>query len=100
MERNTTKQSGSFTQLNTITTHTHLIPPHGGELVDLILDKEAAAISKGESRDFPSWDLTARQLCDLELLLNGGFSPLRGFMNKADYEGVCSNMKLASGAAG
>ena len=39
----------------------------------------------------------ARQLCDLELLLSGGFSPLRGFMNKADYEGVCSNMRLASG---
>ena len=40
---------------------------------------------------------TGRQLCDLELLLNGGFSPLRGFMTKADYEGVCKNMKLASG---
>jgi sulfate adenylyltransferase len=83
--------------VNTITTHTHLIPPHGGELVDLILDKETAAVSKDQSRDFPSWDLTARQLCDLELLLNGGFSPLRGFMNKPDYEGVCSTMKLASG---
>ena len=31
------------------------------------------------------------------MLLNGGFSPLTGFMNKADYESVCSNMKLASG---
>jgi sulfate adenylyltransferase len=83
--------------LNTTTTHTHLVPPHGGELVDLILDKETAAVSKDQSRDFPSWDLTARQLCDLELLLNGGFSPLRGFMNKADYEGVCGDMKLISG---
>src|SRR5207302_6696480 len=40
---------------------------------------------------------TARQICDLELLMSGGFSPLRGFMSKADYEGVCHNMKLASG---
>jgi sulfate adenylyltransferase len=41
--------------------------------------------------------LTARHVRDLELLLNGGFSPLRGFLNQADYEGVCHNMKLASG---
>ena len=50
-----------------------------------------------QSKDWPSWDLTARQLCDLELLMSGGFSPLRGFMNRADYEGVCKDMRLASG---
>jgi len=83
--------------LNTSTTYNHLVPPHGGELIDLILDKDGAAETKAQSRDFPSWDLTARQACDLELLLSGGFSPLRGFMNKADYEGVCSDMKLTSG---
>ena len=75
----------------------HLIPPHGGELVDLIVHPEAANELKGRSREWPSWDLTPRQLCDLELLLSGGFSPLRGFMNRADYEGVCNNMRLASG---
>lgn len=75
----------------------HLIPPHGGELINLILGREAAADTKAESRDFPSWDLTPRQVCDLEMLLNGGFSPLTGFMNKADYGSVCSEMKLASG---
>jgi sulfate adenylyltransferase len=83
--------------LDTSTTHSHLIPPHGGELINLIVDAERAAELKTQSRDFPSWDLTARHIRDLELLLNGGFSPLRGFMNKADYEGVCHNMKLASG---
>lgn len=83
--------------MNKPTTHSHLVPPHGGELINLILDREGAADAKAESRGFPSWDLTARQICDLELLLNGGFSPLRGFMTKADYEGVCHNMKLASG---
>ena len=79
------------------TSSSHLIPPHGGELVDLIAQPETVNQLKSHSREWPSWDLTARQLCDLELLLSGGFSPLRGFMNRADYEGVCSNMKLASG---
>jgi sulfate adenylyltransferase len=81
----------------TSTSHNHLVPPHGGELVNLVLDKESAADLKGESRDFPSWDLTDRQICDLELLLSGGFSPLRGFMNKAEYESVCQDMRLANG---
>ena len=79
------------------TSSSHLIPPHGGELVDLIAQPETVNELKASSREWPSWDLTARQLCDLELLLSGGFSPLRGFMNRADYEGVCHNMKLASG---
>jgi sulfate adenylyltransferase len=83
--------------LNTTHTHSHLVPPHGGKLIDLILARDQAAATKAESRDFPSWDLTPRQICDLEMLLNGGFSPLTGFMNKADYEGVCRDMKLASG---
>jgi sulfate adenylyltransferase len=83
--------------LNTTLRTSHLIPPHGGELINLILDREQAAATKAASRDFPSWDLTPRQICDLEMLLNGGFSPLTGFMNKADYESVCSDMRLSSG---
>ena len=75
----------------------HLIPAHGGKLVDLIAQPEAANELKTHSREWPSWDLTARQLCDLELLLSGGFSPLCGFMTRADYEGVCHNMRLSSG---
>src|SRR2546430_2148758 len=62
-----------------------------------IVQPEQAEQLKAHSREWPSWDLTPRQLCDVELLLSGGFSPLRGFMNKADYEGVSHNMKLASG---
>jgi sulfate adenylyltransferase len=75
-----------------------LNPPHGGTLVDLIATDERATALKAASRDWPSWDLTPRQICDLELLLNGGFSPLTGFMGKADYESVCASMRLTSGA--
>lgn len=75
----------------------HIIPPHGGELVNLIAPSERSNELKAHSREWPSWDLTERQLCDLELLLSGGFSPLRGFMNKADYESVCHRMHLSNG---
>jgi sulfate adenylyltransferase len=80
-----------------IASTSHLIAPHGGELVDLIATPDRSAELKAQSREYPSWDLTARQTCDLELLLSGGFSPLHGFMNRADYEGVCHNMRLKSG---
>ena len=75
----------------------HLIVPHGGSLVDLIVDDARAAEFRETSRDWPSWDLTPRQLCDLELLLNGGFSPLTGFLVRADYERVVQEMRLADG---
>jgi len=78
-------------------TISHLIAPHGGELVNLYVQPKQATDIKAHSREWPSWDLTPRQVCDLELLMSGGFSPLTGFLNRKDYEGVCQNMKLASG---
>jgi len=85
-------------RINDLTaSNSHLIAPHGGELVQLLAHAELAAELKGHSKEWPSWDLTPRQLCDLELLMNGGFSPLRGFMNRKDYEGVCHDMRLANG---
>ncbi|MFQ5948152.1 MAG: bifunctional sulfate adenylyltransferase/adenylylsulfate kinase [Acidimicrobiia bacterium] len=74
-----------------------LVAPHGGVLSELIVDLERADELKAQSRNWPSIDLTPRQLCDLELLLSGGFSPLIGFMTRADYESVCTSMRLADG---
>ena len=75
----------------------HLIEPHGGALVNLLVREERALEMKAASKDWVSWDLTSRQICDLELLMNGGFSPLAGFMGKADYERVCNEMRLSDG---
>jgi sulfate adenylyltransferase len=75
----------------------HLNPAHGGTLVDLRVDEARARELRAASRDWPSWDLTPRQACDLELLLNGAFSPLRGFLCRADHESVCARLRLADG---
>ncbi|RIA56030.1 hypothetical protein [Dichotomicrobium thermohalophilum] len=53
---------------------------------------------KREAGELPSWDLSPRQICDLELLMNGGFAPLNGFLREADYHSVCDTMRLESGA--
>ena len=74
-----------------------LIAPHGGSLVDPIVGAARAEEIKAASRDWPSLDLSPRHLCDIELLLNGGFSPLTGFLGKADYERVVAEMRLADG---
>lgn len=74
-----------------------LIPPYGGTLKNLLVDSARRATLKTQSRDWPSWTLTARQNCDLELLMNGGFSPLEGFMGRRDYDRVCSEMRLSNG---
>lgn len=73
------------------------IEPHGGQLVNLLVDSERGAELKSESAHFPSVTLNPRQQCDLELLMNGAFSPLTGFMGKSDYEGVLENMRLVDG---
>src|SRR2546423_9629218 len=94
MHSSSIAEPGRFTHLSASTSH--LIAPHGGDLVNLMATPERVAELKAHSREWPSWDLTARQICDLELLMSGGFSPLRGFMTRADYEGVCHNMRLSN----
>lgn len=73
-------------------------PPHGGVLKDLIArDAPRRAKLEAEAETLPALTLTERQLCDLELIMNGGFSPLEGFMNERDYNGVVENVRLADG---
>ncbi|KAF2397434.1 bifunctional sulfate adenylyltransferase subunit 1/adenylylsulfate kinase protein-like protein [Trichodelitschia bisporula] len=73
-------------------------PPHGGILKDLIArDAPRRSELAAEAETLPAVVLSDRQLCDLELILNGGFSPLEGFMNEADYNGVVENLRLADG---
>jgi sulfate adenylyltransferase len=71
--------------------------PHGGVLQNLYLPEGQVSEEKERSREYRSWDLTARQLCDVELLLNGAFSPLTGFLTEEQYRGVCKEMRLPGG---
>ncbi len=71
--------------------------PHGGVLKELYLGEAAAAEEKLQARDFESWDLREAQLCDIELILNGAFSPLEGFVTRQEYQGIIEHMRLPSG---
>ena len=65
---------------------------------ELYLSYDSAQKIKMEAAELVSWDLTPRQICDLELLMNGGFNPLKGFLSQADYNCVVENMRLADDA--
>jgi len=71
--------------------------PHGGVLKELYLGESIAEEEKLVAGNYPSWDLNPRQLCDIELLLNGSFSPLSGFLGSKDYQSVVEKMRLSSG---
>mgnify|MGYP001247695335 CR=1 FL=1 len=63
----------------------------------MITDKQLKEY-KEKSASLKSLVLTDRQLCDIELIMNGAFSPINGFLNKADYDSVLNNMRLENGA--
>lgn len=74
-------------------------PPHGGVLKDLVTrDAPIRDELLKEAEQLRDITLDQRQLSDLELILNGGFSPLEGFMNEADYNNVRDNLRLADGS--
>ncbi len=75
----------------------HLIQPHGGTLIDLHVVGERQKVLKDLSLHIASISLSERQMCDLELLMNGTFSPLAGFMIGSDYESVLDRMRLQDG---
>ncbi|KPM34347.1 Sulfate adenylyltransferase [Neonectria ditissima] len=73
--------------------------PHGGILKDLFArDLPRQAELEAEAETLSALTLTERHLCDLELILNGGFSPLEGFLTEKDYNSVVDNNRLADGA--
>lgn len=75
-----------------------LIQPHGGRLTEnRISTDEFNAKWKTILPTMKSWVLSQRQLCDVEMLMNGGFSPLTGFMQKKDYDNVLESMRLENG---
>ncbi|MCG6910621.1 MAG: bifunctional sulfate adenylyltransferase/adenylylsulfate kinase [Deltaproteobacteria bacterium] len=71
--------------------------PHGGKLIDLVVDEERASVLRELAFSLPDITLNGRQLCDLELLAVGAFSPLEGFMCRSDYESVLDRMRLQDG---
>jgi len=75
----------------------NLIKPHGGKLINCYYDKNESEQCKNNAVNYISHTLTDRQLCDLELILNGAFSPLDGFMRQECYNSVLKNNRLSDG---
>ncbi|NPV72915.1 MAG: sulfate adenylyltransferase [Pelotomaculum sp.] len=73
------------------------VKPHGGTLIDRVLKGPAREEALKRVKELPRLFLDRWEASDLELIANGAFSPLAGFMNKADYENVVDNMRLADG---
>ncbi|MDP6850637.1 MAG: sulfate adenylyltransferase [Planctomycetota bacterium] len=76
-----------------------MIAPHGGTLVNRMLEGADAEALASKAASMPVMTLNSRETSDFEMIATGAMSPLEGFMGQADYEGVCENMHLASGVA-
>ena len=75
-----------------------LVKPHGSDrLKPLLLEGAALKAEQERARTLPKVRISSREVGDLIMLGIGGFTPLDGFMTKADWQGVCDGMKLASG---
>ena len=85
------------TRVTTLIENPTLIPPYGGELVDLVVPREEADDLKARASGLPSIQLSDRAACDLELLATGAFSPLDRFMGERDYRRTVGEMRLDDG---
>src|SRR3989304_10002140 len=75
-----------------------LVNPHGAsELKPLLLKGKALTAEQARARSLPKVNISSREAGDLIMLGIGGFTPLDGFMTRADWEGVCDGMKMANG---
>lgn len=77
---------------------TQTIPPHGGELIDLVLKGDEASKAADEAQNLPKIELGPREIADLEMLAVGAMSPLRGFMTEKDYRSTLEDMRLSNGS--
>ncbi|HAX85662.1 MAG TPA: sulfate adenylyltransferase [Cyanobacteria bacterium UBA11370] len=77
--------------------HSDGIAPHGGQLINRIVTPEQHSEFLDKADSLPKVQLDERATSDLELIAIGGFSPLTGFMEQADYESVVDTMRLANG---
>lgn len=75
-----------------------LTKPFGNTLQQLVMPSDAANQLKIEAEHYPSITLSNRQLCDLEMLANGAYSPLTRFMDQATYESVVHHCTLPDGS--
>jgi sulfate adenylyltransferase len=74
-----------------------LISPHGGKLVNRVLEGTAAEAAAKEAASLPAITLSPREAFDLEMIAIGAFSPITGFMGQKDFTRVCKEMRLADG---
>jgi sulfate adenylyltransferase len=81
----------------TLIHHRDAIAPHGGELVNRVATPEQRELFLSKAEFLPRVTLDDRAVSDLEMIAIGGFSPLTGFMNQADYNTVVTDMRLANG---
>ena len=77
--------------------HRGLIAPHGGVLIDRTLTGDAREAAIDRARTLRPIALSEVNLADLEMIADGGFSPLTGYMTRADYESVVHHMRLVNG---
>ncbi|MBQ4824885.1 MULTISPECIES: bifunctional sulfate adenylyltransferase/adenylylsulfate kinase [unclassified Leisingera] len=90
--------TGAASGLPPLKHRTHPMQSNLAPIPELYVSYESAQKLKVEAAGLTSWDLSPRQICDLELLMNGGFNPLKGFLSEDDYNGVVENMRLADGS--
>ncbi|MEM9910852.1 MAG: bifunctional sulfate adenylyltransferase/adenylylsulfate kinase [Pseudomonadota bacterium] len=89
--------TGTTSGLAPLQHRTKIVQNNLAPIPELFVSFESAQKMKAEAADLTSCDLSPRQICDLELLMNGGFNPLKGFLSEADYNSVVDNMRLADG---
>ncbi|TRD23133.1 sulfate adenylyltransferase, partial [Palleronia caenipelagi] len=89
--------TGTSSEMVPLKHRTKLMQSNLAPIPELYVSYDSAQKLKVEAADLVSHDLNPRQICDLELLMNGGFNPLKGFLSEADYDGVVENMRTADG---